>query len=115
VTKGGRTFDLRAKPGEINYVPVDRFTTAHFASGYLIGAAGVSDAEMLVAAVGFEILERFLKEWIPQYFPHPSQDTVSNAVVDVVALMVGGWIGRKYLANPERRKQPGLVWKFNFT
>lgn len=78
-----------AKPGEINYPLVDRFTAVHGAVGFALGAARLSFPSILAVAVGWELLERPLKENLPGLFPRRSQDSFQNALGDAVAMLVG--------------------------
>jgi len=80
---------LTAGPGEINGAPVDRFTLGHALVGYLYGVAGLSVPLAFALAVAWELAERPLKRAHPEAFPHASQDSVPNALLDVVAVMVG--------------------------
>lgn len=78
----------------INQAPVDRFTAAHFATGYLLGSLGWSAWSVTLAAVAWEIVERPLKEQVPQWFPHPSQDEPVNSLLDALAMMAGAELAR---------------------
>lgn len=72
-----------------NQVPVDRFTAAHFGIGGLFGATDMDWRLFLVGSIGWEVLEHAMKKKAPQLFPNPSQDTVENAVCDVMAAGLG--------------------------
>lgn len=85
----------------INHQPIDRFTLGHLAMGVVLGAAGAPFPLAIGVAVGWEFAEVPLKKSFPQLFPHPSQDTLVNAVLDAVAVLVGWgvvrgltWLGR---------------------
>ena len=79
-----------ARAGEINGDALDRYTIGHFAAGTLLGLGRASFAWTLALAIGWELIERPLKDAYPKAFPHASQDTFANAVFDVVAV-VAGW------------------------
>ena len=60
----------------------------------LVGVAsavvlGLGFLPTLVIAVSWEFIEHLAKNLVPQFFPHPSQDTIANAVGDVLSTMVG--------------------------
>lgn len=85
----------RALPGEINYPPVDRFTLAHLAVGFLLGAVRLPPWAIVPVATGWEVAERPLKENFPGLFPHRTQDTFANAAVDALAMIGGYYIWRR--------------------
>lgn len=76
--------------GEINIQTVDRFTIGHAAFGMMLGLVRTPWYFMIPIAVGWELLERPLKQNIPGLFPHAVQDTVPNAAFDALA-MLAGW------------------------
>ncbi len=79
-----------ARPGEVDYHAVDKFTIAHYAAGLLTGAARVPWWGALLMAVGWEIVERPLKRSMPGIFPSKgTQDTWPNMIGDVAAMMAG--------------------------
>lgn len=80
----------------INSDALDRFTLAHAGFGLLLGAVGAPGWVAITTAIGWELAERRLKEKIPEAFPHPSQDSASNAVTDVGAMVAGWYLGRKW-------------------
>ena len=79
----------------INKDAIDRFTLAHFAVGYGLGRIGVSFPISAAIALGWELLERPLKEQRPNLFPNPSQDSAPNALIDVGAVLMGHIIARQ--------------------
>ena len=81
-----------AHSGEINGDFVDRFTLAHAAGGAALGLMRTSFPTALVVAVGWELVERPLKDAYPALFPHETQDTLPNAVGDVLAVLGGWWL-----------------------
>ncbi len=78
-----------ARPGEINGSAFDRFTVGHAAVGVILGLVRVPWWVALGTAVGWEIIERPLKRHVPQMFPHATQDSLPNALVDVAAMVLG--------------------------
>jgi len=80
---------------DINHAPVDRYTLLHALIGLGLGAAGASGPVTAGVAVGWELIERELKESHPEMFPHPSQDTLENAALDAGAVMAGWYAGSR--------------------
>lgn len=78
-----------ARPGEVNYHLVDRYTVAHFATGVGLGVARLQWWQALIFAVGWEIVETPLKRAIPKAFPYHSEDSLANALGDVAGMMAG--------------------------
>ncbi len=78
----------------INSQPVDRFTLLHVLSGALAAEAGLSPRTVITIAIGWEFLERPLKQKYSRYFPHPSQDTLVNATLDAGAMIVAYYLVR---------------------
>lgn len=95
-----------ARPGEINYPPVDRYSLAHGLIGVAAGLAGFGFWPTVGIAVGWEILEHVLKNLVPALFAYPSQDTLVNSLGDVISTMLGWAVAT---AIRQRREQlPGL-------
>ena len=78
-----------AQPGEINYAPVDRYSLAHGLIGVAAGLAGFGFWTTFAIAVGWEVLEHFLKNLVPAIFAYPSQDTLVNSFGDVLSTLLG--------------------------
>jgi hypothetical protein len=78
-----------ARPGEINYAVVDRYTFAHYGLGAVMARARAPWWAVLGTAIGWEFAERGLKRALPEMFPYATQDTIPNAVGDGVALLLG--------------------------
>ena len=85
-----------AKRGELNYALADRYTAAHGAVGFILGAGRFSLPAAVAFAVGWEFLERPLKDNFPNLFPSGTQDSAQNAAGDAVA-MVGGFLLWRFL------------------
>ena len=47
-------------------------------------------AREVILAVGWEVAERVLKDLVPFFFVHPTQDTMGNAAGDLLVAL-GGW------------------------
>jgi len=84
-------------PGEVNWDPLDRWTFGHFGVGAVLGLMRVPWWQALIAAVGWDLLERVLKSKWPGIWPHPSQDTPQHMVVDAAAWMLGWAVTRQYV------------------
>ena len=80
--------------GETNGDAFDRFTIAHAGFGALLGVLRVTPVTAAVIAVGWEFLERPLKDRFPQVFPNATQDTLQNAAGDVLGVLVGYALSR---------------------
>lgn len=78
-----------AKKGEVNYHLIDRFTFVHFLIGVGYGLLGLNFLITLFLAIGWEIIEDFLKANLPFIFPHATGDTLKNAVGDGIAVILG--------------------------
>ena len=78
-----------ARPGEVNYSLVDRFTLVHFAIGTVYGSIGFSFPVVAFLAILWELVENPLKINLPFIFPHPTADTLQNAIGDVCAVILG--------------------------
>ncbi len=79
----------------INKQPVDRFTLVHALSGVIAGRLGVSPPVLIAIAVGWELVERPLKESYPAFFPNPSQDSFVNATCDAGAMVLAYYLTRR--------------------
>ena len=91
-----------ARPGEIDYPVVDRYTWAHFAWGVILGAARMPWWGAAGTAVGWELAERPLKRRVPQLFPAKgTQDSLQNSIGDAVAMM-GGWVAWQAITSRRR-------------
>ena len=86
-----------ASNGEINGDAVDRFTAVHAGFGALMAAANVPPWAAVTVAIGWEFIERPLKDHLPSVFPNATQDTMSNAVADVIAMLGGYYVTRKVI------------------
>lgn len=79
-----------ARPGQINGDAFDRFTFVHFGVGVALGMVGAPWWVALPMAIGWELVENRLKDKFPELFPHATHDTLTNAVMDALA-MTTGW------------------------
>ncbi len=87
--EGWPTPTRTARPGEVNYPVVDRFTLVHAGFGALLSILGASRGQALAMAIGWELLERPLKRSMPQIFPDSTQDTIPNMIGDAIATELG--------------------------
>jgi len=80
---------VEADPTKVNGAIVDQFALGHLAVGAFYGRLQLPWCATLALAIGWELLERPAKAHRPDLFPHPSQDSAPNALIDVAAVMVG--------------------------
>lgn len=85
-----------ARSGEPNADAFDRYTFGHLAAGVLLGLARARALPVIVLALGWEIIERPLKNALPSWFPYSSQDTPENAIVDAAAVLIGWWVFKRW-------------------
>ena len=85
-----------AKPGSINSDAIDRFTLGHAGVGAVYGLLDVPWPLAVTLAIGWELVERPLKENHPGLFPYSSQDSVENAVFDTIAVLGGYSAAKRY-------------------
>jgi hypothetical protein len=78
-----------ARPGEINYAPLDRYSLCHGLIGIAAAMMGLGFWATLAIAVGWEVVEHVLKNVVPSLFSYPSQDTMINSVGDVLSTLIG--------------------------
>lgn len=83
----------RARAGEDNGDPFDRFTLLHLASGAMMHRRGWGLGGVVLAGLAFELVEDALKTAAPEAFPNATLDTKENALGDVLALVVGWYLG----------------------
>jgi len=88
----------RAQEGETDYHTLDRYTIAHGVAGLALGLARASLPTMLIAAIGWEIFERFRPDGFG-LFQQNTYDTPENAVTDVAAVTLGWAVGRRLTDN----------------
>lgn len=78
-----------AAPNAANGRPFDRFSLLHFAGGAVMGMLDFRPAPALAAAIGWDVLERPLKDFFPQFFPVATQDSPRHVMCDVACVMTG--------------------------
>lgn len=78
-----------AKPGEVNYSLIDRFTFAHLIIGVTYYLIGFDLLWVLVFAIVWELIENPLKLHLTFIFPHATADTYGNAIFDTIAVVLG--------------------------
>ena len=79
----------------MNDQPIDRFTIGHAAVGVGLGVVGMPLIATVAVAIGWELSEAPLKRRWPELFPHPSQDTPINSLLDAGAMVAGWWAGQQ--------------------
>ncbi len=78
-----------ARPGEINYAPLDRYSLFHGLVGVAAGLIGLGFWQTFAIAVGWEVVEHVFKNLVPALFAYPTQDTLVNSIGDILSTMVG--------------------------
>jgi hypothetical protein len=79
-----------ARPGEVNHDLFDRFTLVHAAVGATYALLDLGLVVAVLLAVAWELVENPMKATLPAVFPHPTRDTLRNALADMLAVL-GGW------------------------
>ncbi|HTF89585.1 MAG TPA: hypothetical protein VK843_14320 [Planctomycetota bacterium] len=85
-----------AKPGEVNYHFLDRFTLVHASIGVAYALLGLGFALTAALAVAWEVVENPMKAYLPRIFPHATKDTLRNAVGDTLAVITGWYVTRLF-------------------
>lgn len=77
---------------------VDPWTAVHLSAGLSMGLLDVGFWEMLVVNVGYELLENYVqrREVGKTFFGVSTPEHPANAVVDVVAVMAGWYLGQRW-------------------
>ena len=78
-----------ARPGEINYAPLDRYSLLHGLVGVAAGLIGLGFWPTLGIAVSWELIEHVFKNLVPSAFAYPTQDTLANSIGDVLSVLFG--------------------------
>jgi hypothetical protein len=78
-----------AVAGEMNYAVLDFFSLLHGLVGVGLAALGFGLLPTVILAVGWEVAERLLKDLVPFFFVHPTQDTLGNAGGDLLVALAG--------------------------
>lgn len=81
-----------ARPGDPNFVPIDRYTPLHIGVGAGLAYLGFSFPTTLAISIGWELVERPLKRHAPAIFPNPTMDGPANSIMDVVANLAGWYL-----------------------
>jgi len=85
----------KARHGEKNYPAFDRYSLVHAVVGGLMGAAGASAGQALIASIVWEAAEPAAKRGMPELFPRSTIDTTQNKVGDTASLLFGWWLAKK--------------------
>ncbi len=94
-----------AVSGQINHPLLDPFSLVHFGVGLGLGIFGFGLLPSIGIAVLWEVAEHLLKNCLPHAFVFPSQDTLVNAVGDVLATVVGWRVVQPLSPERQRREQ----------
>src|SRR5207253_1929810 len=76
----------------------DPYSLAHAAVGAILAALGAGLGTILFITIGWELAERALKDLIPAFFPHPTQDTLANSAGDVLSALAAWYLYRRAAA-----------------
>jgi hypothetical protein len=91
---------------QVGVEPVDRYTAAHGALGFVLGVWGAPWWVALGSTLLFELCEDALKRAAPSLFPVAAPDTWANSILDSAAWMAGWGVGRA-LPDPK----PARMWR----
>jgi len=83
-----------AGPGQINHGFLDPYSLVHAAVGAILAALGAGLGTLLFITIGWELAERVLKDMVPAFFPHPTQDTLANSAGDVLSALAAWFVYR---------------------
>lgn len=94
--------ELRPRPfgGPANQPWFDRYTSAHAGVGLTFAYYGMPTLALLVAVVGWELVENVLKDRFPSLFPYSSHDSLGNSITDGGSAIVAYLWARAALADP---------------
>lgn len=79
----------QARPDEVNYNAIDRFTFVHLLIGGVYYFLGLGFIWTLFLALFWELIENPLKANLRFLFPHATADTWINAIFDSLAVLIG--------------------------
>ncbi len=87
----------------VNKSPFDQFTLVHGTAGVLARHVGLSFGVTLALGFAWDyIVEPYFKQSNPDWFPFPSQDAPSHALIDAVTPAVT-WMAYDVYLRGERR------------
>jgi hypothetical protein len=89
---------LATRKREQNLAAVDPWTAVHLSAGLALGLMEVPRRWALAASVAYELAEQVFEreEWGEELFETSGPESLPNAVMDSVALLVGHWLGRRW-------------------
>lgn len=73
--------------------PIDKLTFAHAVAGLFVGLTSAPISVAVALAVGWEVLERYLQDRVPEAFSGSPQDRIQNSIIDACAVLLGWGIG----------------------
>lgn len=95
----------------VNGDPIDCFTVSHAGWGMVYQQAGFTPGQAAFVGLLWDVFaEPWLKERFPNAFPFPSQDSVSNILVDTAATLVGYELSRRYLQKTSAAKRKAITF-----
>lgn len=89
---------IATKKVEQNRAAADPWTTVHFSFGLALGLMSVPLRWALAASIGYELVEQWFerRELGKELFRTSGPETIPNAAVDVVVLLIGHRLGERW-------------------
>ncbi len=89
---------LATRKSDQNQAVTDPWTVVHFGAGVALGLIEAPLLPVVLAAIGYELVEQQVErsEWGQRFFVTSGPESAANAVVDVVVLLGGYYLGRRY-------------------
>ena len=84
-----KAYPRRARKGEHNYPPLDRYSFVHAVVGAGFGVADAPVWMPLLSTIAWEAIEPALKAARPDIFPRSTRDTGANKLGDMASMMAG--------------------------
>jgi hypothetical protein len=81
--------------GDQNRAALDPWTVVHLSAGLALGLMDLPLGRCLAAALAYEVAEQYAERraWAQGLFETEGPESLSNAVVDVLAFSLGHWVG----------------------
>lgn len=100
-----RTWLARSKPDQ-NSAAVDPWTVVHFAAGLAAGLVEMPYRWLLAGSLAYEVVEQVVerRELGQELFETSGPESLSNAVVDMLAITLGHHLGRRWNRTGRGRK-----------
>lgn len=89
---------IAKKKSEQNKAAVDPWTVVHLGSGLAFGLMGLPVKTSVGLALAYEVVEQYVErqDWGQEFFETSHPETIPNAIIDMVALMAGYWLGHRW-------------------